>query len=108
MQIKPYWQNYINGEFVDAANRLKIENPADGSDLAEIAQASAGDIGRAVDAARACHESGVLTDMRPVELGRMVRGIGDWILDHKDRIAEVLTLEAGKPYWESLIEVEGA
>ena len=104
-----YWQNYVDGAWVDGgAGRLTVENPGTGEALADIACADAEDIGRAVAAAKACHESGVLTAMRPVERGRMVRGMGDYLLAHREEIAEVLTLESGKPYWESLIEIDGA
>ena len=74
MKIKPFWQNFINGQYVDGgAGRLPVVNPADGSMVAEIALADAADIDRAVAAARACQNSGDLAAMRPVELGRMVR-----------------------------------
>ncbi|HBP59677.1 MAG TPA: aldehyde dehydrogenase, partial [Alphaproteobacteria bacterium] len=77
-----------------------------GEALAEIRLADGADIDRAVVAATACHESGVLTSMRPVERGRLVRAIGDQLLADRDAIAEILTLESGKPFWESVIEVE--
>ena len=49
---RPYYQNYINGQFVDGgAGRLAVDDPADGSISAEIALADAGDIDRAVQAA---------------------------------------------------------
>jgi aldehyde dehydrogenase (NAD+) len=109
MNIKPFWQNFINGRYVDGgAGRLAVTNPADGSLVAEIALADAADIDRAVAAARACQKSGVLSAMRPVELGRLVRAMGDYILARKDEIAATLSLEAGKPLWEAHIEVAGA
>ena len=109
MNIKPFWQNFINGQYVDGgAGRLPVTNPADGSLVAEIALADAADVDRAVAAARACQDRGVLAAMRPVELGRMVRACGDYILAHKDEIATLLSLEAGKPLWEAHIEVAGA
>jgi aldehyde dehydrogenase (NAD+) len=109
MNIKPFWQNFINGRYVDGGGgRLAVTNPADGSLVAEIALADAADIDRAVAAARACQASGVLSAMRPVELGRLVRAMGDYILAHKDEIAATLSLEAGKPLWEAHIEVAGA
>ena len=46
--------------------------------------------------------------MRPVDRGRMVRAIGDYLLANIDEIAQLLTLEAGKPLWESVMEIEGA
>ena len=107
--IKDYWQNYIDGHYVDGgAGRMVVDNPADGSQLAEIALADAGDVDRAVAAARAAHEQGDLRRMRPVERGRIVRKMGDYLLDNKEWLAEILSLEAGKPYWESLIEIEGS
>ena len=104
-----YWQNYVDGNWVDGgAGRLTVENPGTGEPLAEIALADAADINRAVKAALACHESGVLSSMRPVERGRMVRGMGDYLLANREEIAEMLTLESGKPYWEALVETDGA
>ena len=46
--------------------------------------------------------------MRPVDRGRMVRGTGNYLLANRDEIAEMLTLESGKPYWEALVENDGA
>ena len=104
-----YYQNYVDGQFVDGgADRIVVDNPGTGVPLAEQASANAADIDAAVAAARRCHESGVLSAMRPVERGRMVRAIGDYLLANIDDIAQLLTLEAGKPLWESVVEVEGA
>ena len=104
-----YYQNYVDGQFVDGgADRIVVDNPGTGAPLAEQASANAADIDAAVAAARHCHESGVLSAMRPVERGRMVRAIGDYLLAHIDDIAQLLTLEAGKPLWESVVEIEGA
>ena len=109
MDIQPYWKSFINGEYVDGgAGRLAVENPADGSVVAEVAMADHADVDKAVAAARAVQNDGVLSQMRPVELGRMVRAMGDWFLSKKEEIATILSLEAGKPYWEALIEVNGA
>ena len=104
-----YYQNYVDGQFVDGgADRIVVDNPGTGVPLAEQASANAADIDTAVAAARRCHESGVLSAMRPVERGRMVRAIGDYLLANIDDIAQLLTLEAGKPLWESVVEIEGA
>jgi aldehyde dehydrogenase (NAD+) len=107
--IQPYWQNYVNGKWIDGgAGRLMVENPGTGLPLAEIALADSADIDAAIAAASACHASGVLTAMRPVERGRMVAAMGRYLLLHIDEIANVLTLESGKPYWESVIEIQGS
>ena len=107
--MQEYWQNYIDGEFVDGGSgRLTVDDPATSQPLAEQAIADAADVDRAVAAAKRVHQSGVLSSMRPVERGRMVRAMGDFLLAHRDEIEKVLTLEADKPRWESEIEVEGA
>lgn len=107
--MKDYWQNYINGEWVDGgAGRLDIINPGTGEKLAEQALADAGDVDKAVISARELHLSGALSGLRPVERGRMVQAMGQYLLEHIDEIAQLLTLEQGKPLWEARIEVEGA
>jgi aldehyde dehydrogenase (NAD+) len=107
--IKPYWQNYIDGAWVDGgAGRIDVTDPATGETLAEHALADVADVDRAVMAARRVHLSGALTAMRPIERGRMVQAMGRYLLEHKDEIAHVLTREQGKPLWESHIEIEGA
>ena len=107
--IAPYWQNYIDGAWVDGgAGRVTVEDPATGEPLAEQALANAADVDRAVTAARALHLSGDWSGLRPVERGRMVRAMGRYLLDHQAEIARLLTLEQGKPLWEAEIEVAGA
>jgi aldehyde dehydrogenase (NAD+) len=108
-KIKDYWQNYIDGEWVDGgAGRLDVFNPGTGEKLAQQAIADAADVDRAVQGAKRMHLSGALADLRPVECGRMVQGMGRYLLDNIDDIAPVLTSEQGKPLWESRIEIEGA
>ncbi|WP_224824682.1 aldehyde dehydrogenase family protein [Cognatishimia sp. MH4019] len=108
-EIKPYWQNYIDGAWGDGgAGRIDVINPATGARLATQALADSADVDRAVQAAKRVHVSGALSDLRPVERGRMVQAMGRYLLDHIDAIAEVLTLEQGKPLWEARIEIEGA
>ncbi|MEM6616335.1 MAG: aldehyde dehydrogenase family protein [Pseudomonadota bacterium] len=109
LDVQPYWQNYIDGEWVDGgAGRIDVLNPGTSERLAEQAIADASDVDRAVAAAKRVHQSGVLSDLRPVERGRMVKAIGQYLLDHEDEIAELLTLEQGKPLWEAHIEIKGA
>ncbi len=107
--MKAYWQNFIEGDWVDGgAGRIDVVNPGTGEKLAEQAAADAADVDRAVMAARRVHLSGVLSDLRPVERGRMVQAMGRYLLDHADEIATVLTLEQGKPLWEARNEIAGA
>ena len=107
--LKTYWQNYIDGTWVDGgAGWIDVFNPGTGEKLAEQALADVADVDRAVMAAQRVHLSGALADLRPVERGRMVQAMGHYLIEHIDEIAQVLTLEQGKPLWEARIEVEGA
>lgn len=109
LEIKPYWQNYINGAWIDGGSGVvEVDDPATGEVLATQAMASAKDVDNAVAAARKCHDQGLLSALRPVERGRMVRKMGDYLLQHIDEIAYVLCRESGKPLWEARIEVQGA
>ena len=103
------FQNYINGKFVaGGAGRIEVSNPANGQTVGEQALADASDVDKAVAAAKALHISGKFSALRPVERGRMVQKMGQYLLQHKDKLAELLSLEQGKPLWESHIEIEGA
>ena len=103
------FQNYINGKFVaGGAGRIEVTNPANGQTVGEQALADAGDVDKAVAAAKTLHVSGKFSALRPVERGRMVQKMGQYLLQHKDKLAELLSLEQGKPLWESHIEIEGA
>jgi len=107
--MKDYWQNYIDGEWVDGgAGRVDVVNPGTGEVLAAQALADEADVDRAVQAAKRVHQSGVLRDMRPIERGRLVQDMGRYILDNLDELAKVLTQEQGKPLWEAEIELRGA
>jgi len=103
------WHNWIDGEWCDGGGGwITVEDPGSGTALCEHALADAGDVDRAVASARACFDSGVLTDMRPVERGRLVQAMGAWLLQRVDEIAHVLCREQGKPMWEARAEVTNA
>jgi aldehyde dehydrogenase (NAD+) len=94
--VAPFWQNWIGGDWVDGgAGRIGVTDPGTGEPLAEQALADAADVDRAVAAARVCHESGALSDLRPVERGRMGQAMGRYLLDNLGEIARLLTLEQG-------------
>jgi phenylacetaldehyde dehydrogenase len=89
---------FINGEFVDAAAGETFEtlDPATGEVLAEVARGEAEDIDRAVIAARAAFE-GPWSRLNPSERGRIIHRIGDLIEQHADELAELDSLDNGKP-----------
>src|SRR5450631_2538980 len=92
-------QLFINGQWCDAASGRTFEtpNPATGETLARIAEGGAEDIDRAVRAARKAFEEGPWSRMTPSERGRIIWRIGDLILQHVDELAELESLDNGKP-----------
>ncbi len=91
---------FIDGEWVDAASGRSFvtPNPATGDTLATVAEGDAEDIDRAVRAARRAFEDGPWAHMTPSDRGRIVWRIGDLILEHAEELAQLETLDNGKPY----------
>src|SRR6201996_2629665 len=93
-------QLFINGQWVDAASGKSFEtpNPATGDTLARVAEGDAEDIDRAVRAARAAFDDGPWGRITPSERGRIIWRIGDLILEHAEELAQLESLDNGKPY----------
>lgn len=108
--MQAYWQNYINGEWVDASDggRVTVLNPSTDEHLTEVAKATREDVDAAVAAARACVESRALIDMRPMDRGRMVVDMGRKLRERIDEIAPLISLESGKRISEARGELEGS
>src|SRR6201996_3608033 len=93
-------QLFINGQWVDAASGKTFEtpNPATGDTLARVAEGDKEDIERAVKAARTAFDDGPWGRITPSERGRIIWRIGDLILEHAEELAQLESLDNGKPY----------
>ncbi len=90
---------FIDGQWTEAASGRTFEtpNPATGETLANVAEGDAEDINRAVRAARRAFDSGPWGRMTPSERGRLIWRIGDLILEHAEELAQLESLDNGKP-----------
>ena len=91
--------NLIAGNWVSAASGKSFDvfNPADASVLAQVPNSDREDINRAAAAARRAFESGPWRRMTPSARGKLIWRIGDLILEHADELAEIESLDNGKP-----------
>ncbi|MGV8858262.1 NAD-dependent succinate-semialdehyde dehydrogenase [Rhodoglobus sp.] len=98
-------QLFIGGEWVAAtgSKTLDVTDPATGKVIRTIADASAKDGMRALDAAVAAQDSWAATPAR--ERGEILRRTFDLVQKHRDDIALLMTLEMGKPLAEANGEV---
>jgi len=90
---------FINGEWVNATHSETFPtlNPADGQELTRVALASPQDVDLAVQAARQAFEKGAWGKMNGEERARLLWKVADLIDSHADELAELETLDNGKP-----------
>jgi phenylacetaldehyde dehydrogenase len=96
---RPRLDMLINGEWVQAADGqlLDVFDPATGVKLTQVACGGAEDIDRAVRAARQAFDEGPWPRMTPAERGRILYRLADLMELHADELAELETLDNGKP-----------
>jgi len=89
----------IGGKWVDAVSGKTFEtyNPATGEVLARVAEGDKVDIDLAVKAARKAFESGPWPAMSPSDRGRLLWKLAELVDRHNEELAELETLDNGKP-----------
>ncbi|MCB5363827.1 NAD-dependent succinate-semialdehyde dehydrogenase [Pusillimonas sp. CC-YST705] len=98
-------QCLINGQWRDAISgeQLEVTNPASGAVLTSVAYAGADETQQAIDAAAAA-----LPDWRALTARSRAAILRRWfelMLQHKDDLARIMTLEQGKPLAEASGEI---
>jgi phenylacetaldehyde dehydrogenase len=89
----------INGRWVAAASgkTFEVRNPATGAVIAHAAEGDKADVEAAVTAARRAFESGAWPALTPSERAKIIWRIGDLISKYADELAELESLDNGKP-----------
>ncbi|HOZ45453.1 MAG TPA: NAD-dependent succinate-semialdehyde dehydrogenase [Candidatus Hydrogenedentes bacterium] len=98
-------QMYIDGQWLNASDggTIEVVNPATEEVVDAVPKATAEDLDRALDAADRAWKS-----WREVDAwtrSAAVRRVAEWIRDHVDAMADVLTEEQGKTLGESAGEI---
>lgn len=99
---------HVDGQWIPPVpNRaIAVLNPADETILGWLPRASDAEVGRAIDAASTAF--GDWRHTAPTARADILRKTANYLLDHKEPLARIITLELGKPLAESYVEVEKA
>ena len=89
----------IDGQWVEAKSgkTFAVFDPANGQQIAQVAEGDAADVDAAVTAARRAFEDGPWARMKPTERGKLVWKLGDVLEAHAEELAELEALDNGKP-----------
>lgn len=98
--IKDSYQLYIGGKWVPSkGEKIEVTCPADGQQLSEIADATPEEVDAAVDAAWKAFETWGTS--KRSERVHVLRAVADRLEEHAEELAEIETLDNGKPIRET-------
>jgi aldehyde dehydrogenase (NAD+) len=100
----PPGRHFIGGRYQegDSPAGIEVRNPATAELLTSIPDASAGDVDRAVKAARLSFEAQSWRGKNPSEKERILLRVADLMEQRKEELAAIESLENGKTYREAL------
>src|ERR1700746_1257891 len=92
-------QALIDGRWQDAQSgeTFEVFNPSNEAVIARVADCKRADVDLAVAAARKAFDEGPWPSMSPSARGRILWKIGDLILDNLEELAQLESLDNGKP-----------
>ncbi|GAB3262002.1 aldehyde dehydrogenase family protein [Alteromonas gracilis] len=99
---------YIDGTWRDASDggTRTIRCPADGTVVAEVSEATAQDAAAAVAAARRAYDEGPWPTTPAPERAALLRRVADRLAADRDEVARLESLDTGKRFVESQIDVD--
>jgi 4-guanidinobutyraldehyde dehydrogenase / NAD-dependent aldehyde dehydrogenase len=108
--MHPDGRAFINGrrEWANSGGRFDCLSPLNGRKLTEVARCGAADIDAAVVAARAAFEDRRWAGQAPAQRKRTLIKFADLVLQHRDELALLETLDMGKPIrYSRAVDVPG-
>ncbi|MCE4956478.1 NAD-dependent succinate-semialdehyde dehydrogenase [Macrococcus caseolyticus] len=94
---------YINGQWVTSTEYKDVINPATNEVIAQVAQASKEQVEDAIQAAHDAFKHWKSLELK--ERTTYLHKIADLLEENADRLAEIMTVEQGKPIKEARLEV---
>ncbi|WP_412766283.1 aldehyde dehydrogenase family protein [Sutcliffiella cohnii] len=97
---------YINGEYVPSVSgkTFTVFNPATEEVLAQVSEAQAEDINKAVQAARRAFDEGEWSKISATERSRLIYKFADLLEEHREELAQLESLDNGKPFKVALTD----
>lgn len=99
------FQQYIGGEFSDAANQFETVDPATGAVWAKMPEARTDDVDRAVQAAERAFFAPEWADMTATARGKLLHRLADLVAEHAPKLAELETRDTGKIIRETSAQI---
>jgi betaine-aldehyde dehydrogenase len=101
-EVRTY-QMYVNGEWVESksAKTFPVYDPSTEEVIAQVPDANAEDVNRAVAAAKAAFEDGPWATTTPQERGRVLFRLAEKIRQNAAMLAEIESRNSGKPIVEA-------
>ncbi|NHE57432.1 aldehyde dehydrogenase family protein [Cyclobacterium plantarum] len=99
---------FINGQWVPAKSgaQRSIQNPFDQKVIAHVTEGDREDAKAAIKSAQNAFYQGEWSKISATERGKMIYELGNLIEAHKEKLAELETLNTGKTYTESLWDMD--
>ena len=105
VKVDRKWQLFIDGKFEDGDSERTLINPANGAVLCKVAEASTTQAEKAIKAARKAFDQGPWSKTTAQERAQVLFKLADKIEEHAEELAELETLNAGKPLREANYDV---
>jgi len=101
------YKNYINGEFKDSHSKKTFQsiNPSTEEVWAEIAEAQTVEVNDAVNAASNAFK-GIWSTFLPQQRSKILRSIGDQLLENAELLGSIETKDTGKMYKETKFQAK--
>jgi 4-guanidinobutyraldehyde dehydrogenase/NAD-dependent aldehyde dehydrogenase len=102
--LVPESRAFIDGRYLAAASGATFDcvSPIDGRTIAKVASTDAADVDLAVAAARRAFEHGTWSRQPPRERKRVLLRFAELLLERRDELALLETLDMGKPISDSM------
>lgn len=108
MKVDRKWRLFINGKFREGTSERTLIDPATGNELCKVAEAGKDHVDEAIKAARKAFDEGPWPRLTAQERAAFLFKLADKIDSISQELAELETINGGKPLRESQYDIADA